>query len=82
MNTNNNTNKAKRVPDLEKIRKLPTANDMLDELYGKKGTPTREAFIKEAYEYYNRVNAEMDAKKKEKAERIRAKRKQKELVAE
>jgi DNA-binding XRE family transcriptional regulator len=36
----------------EKISKLPTVNDMLDEEYGKKGTPTREAFKREAYAYY------------------------------
>jgi ribosome-binding protein aMBF1 (putative translation factor) len=36
----------------EKIRQLPTVNDMLDEKYGKEGTPTREVFNREAYAYY------------------------------
>jgi DNA-binding XRE family transcriptional regulator len=36
----------------EKISKLPTINDMLDEKYGKEETPEREAFNKEAYAYY------------------------------
>ncbi|GHV72639.1 transcriptional regulator [Bacteroidia bacterium] len=36
----------------EKIRQLPTVNAMLDEEYGKEGTPTREAFKREAYAYY------------------------------
>jgi ribosome-binding protein aMBF1 (putative translation factor) len=36
----------------DKISKLPTVNDMLDEKYGKEGTPTREAFNREAYSYY------------------------------
>ncbi|GHT66593.1 transcriptional regulator [Bacteroidia bacterium] len=36
----------------EKIRQLPTINDMLDEEYGKEGTPTRDAFNREAYAYY------------------------------
>jgi ribosome-binding protein aMBF1 (putative translation factor) len=36
----------------EKISKLPTVNDMLDEEYGKEGTPTREAFKREAYAWY------------------------------
>jgi DNA-binding XRE family transcriptional regulator len=36
----------------EKISKLPTANDMLDEKYGKEGTPAREVFNREAYAYY------------------------------
>jgi ribosome-binding protein aMBF1 (putative translation factor) len=36
----------------DKIEKLPTANEMLDELYGKSGTSKREAFRKEAYAYY------------------------------
>jgi DNA-binding transcriptional regulator YiaG len=36
----------------EKISNLPMVNDMLDEEYGKEGTPTREAFKREAYAYY------------------------------
>jgi DNA-binding XRE family transcriptional regulator len=36
----------------EKIRQLPTVNDMLDEKYGKEGTPARETFNREAYAYY------------------------------
>jgi DNA-binding XRE family transcriptional regulator len=36
----------------EKISKLPTVNDMLDEKYGKEKTPERESFKKEAYSYY------------------------------
>jgi ribosome-binding protein aMBF1 (putative translation factor) len=36
----------------DKINLLPTVNDMFDEEYGKTGTPTREAFKKEAYAYY------------------------------
>jgi len=34
------------------IEKLPTANNMLDDLYGKDGTFSRESFKKEAYSYY------------------------------
>ncbi len=37
----------------DKINKLPTVNDELDEMYGKEGTPEREAFRKEAYAYYS-----------------------------
>ena len=36
----------------DKIEKLPTANDMLDNLYGKEGSAERELFKKEAYSYY------------------------------
>jgi ribosome-binding protein aMBF1 (putative translation factor) len=36
----------------EKISKLPTVNDMLDEKYGREGTPTRDVFNREAYAYY------------------------------
>jgi len=36
----------------ENVEKLPTTNDMLDNLYGKEGTPQRESFKKEAYSYY------------------------------
>ena len=39
--------------NLEKIRKLPTFNDHLDEKYGKVGTASREKFSKEAQAYYN-----------------------------
>jgi len=35
------------------IEKLPTTNDMLDNLYGKEGTYERELFKTEAYSYYN-----------------------------
>ncbi|GHT33301.1 transcriptional regulator [Bacteroidia bacterium] len=42
----------RRKLNWEKIRQLPTVNDMLDEKYGKEGTPTREVFNKEAYAYY------------------------------
>ena len=34
------------------IEKLPTANDMLNNLYGKDGSIERESFKKEAYSYY------------------------------
>jgi hypothetical protein len=33
----------------DKISKLPTVNDMLDEKYGKEGTSAREAFNREVY---------------------------------
>jgi DNA-binding XRE family transcriptional regulator len=36
----------------EKISKLPTVNDMLNEKYGKEKTPERETFNREAYAYY------------------------------
>ena len=35
-----------------KIEKLPTVNDMLDNLYGKEGSVERALFKKEAYSYY------------------------------
>jgi DNA-binding XRE family transcriptional regulator len=35
-----------------KIEKLPTTNDMLDELYGEEGSSERETFKKEAYSFY------------------------------
>lgn len=39
--------------DLEKIkRELPTANDYLDDKYGKQGTPEREEFSKNALSFY------------------------------
>lgn len=39
--------------DLERIkRELPTANDYLDEKYGKQGTPEREDFSKNALAFY------------------------------
>jgi hypothetical protein len=38
--------------NIEKVRKLPTANELLNDKYGKDGTPEREAFRKEAYAYY------------------------------
>jgi DNA-binding XRE family transcriptional regulator len=47
----------------EKISKLPTVNDMLDEKYGKEGTPEREAFNKDAYAYYAGQIIEMARKK-------------------
>jgi DNA-binding XRE family transcriptional regulator len=36
----------------ETIEKLPTTNDMLDDLYGKEGSSEREIFKAEAYSYY------------------------------
>ena len=36
----------------EKIEKLPTVNDMLDKKYGKPGTPSRDAFNREAAAFY------------------------------
>ncbi len=36
----------------EKIRKLPTSNDLLDKEYGVRGTKSREKFAKEARAYY------------------------------
>jgi len=36
----------------DKIEKLPTVNDMLDNMYGKEGSEEREFFKKEAYSYY------------------------------
>lgn len=39
--------------DLERIkRELPTANDYLDEKYGKQGTPERDEFSKKALSFY------------------------------
>jgi len=38
--------------NLEKIRSLPTFNDLLDEKYGKVGTTSREKFSKESQAYY------------------------------
>jgi len=38
--------------NLEKIRSLPTFNDLLDEKYGKVGTASREKFSKESQAYY------------------------------
>ena len=38
--------------NLEKIRSLPTFNDLLDEKYGKVGTTSREKFLKESQAYY------------------------------
>ena len=39
--------------DLERIkRELPTANDYLDQKYGKQGTPEREDFSKNALAFY------------------------------
>ncbi len=39
--------------DLEKIRKnLPNYSDILDEKYGKEGTPEREQFETEALDFY------------------------------
>jgi ribosome-binding protein aMBF1 (putative translation factor) len=39
--------------DIERIRReLPTANDYLDNKYGKQGTPKREEFSKRANAYY------------------------------
>lgn len=36
----------------EKLAKLPTFNQQLDEEYGKPGTPEREAFHEEAISWY------------------------------
>ncbi len=38
--------------NLDKIRQLPTANALLDEKYGEKGTETREAFSAKARAWY------------------------------
>ena len=35
-----------------RIEKLPTTNDMLDNIYGKEGSSERELFKKEAFSYY------------------------------
>ena len=44
---------ARQKLDLEKIkRELPTANDYLDNQYGKQGTPEREEFNAKALSYY------------------------------
>ncbi len=51
--------------DMDKIRQLPTTDAMLDEKYGKKGTPIRDAFNREADAYYRDVIAKADAKKEE-----------------
>jgi DNA-binding XRE family transcriptional regulator len=42
----------KKQLNWSKIEKLPTANKMLDDLYGKEGSSEREIFKKEAYAYY------------------------------
>jgi len=36
----------------DKIKQLPTFNDLLDEKYGKQGTDSRKKFTQEAYAYY------------------------------
>jgi len=36
----------------DKIEKLPTVNNMLDNMYGKDGSAERELFKKKAYSYY------------------------------
>jgi DNA-binding XRE family transcriptional regulator len=38
--------------NMEKVRKLPTVSDMLDEKYGEERSPQRESFRREAYAYY------------------------------
>ncbi|MDR0976626.1 MAG: helix-turn-helix domain-containing protein [Prevotellaceae bacterium] len=38
--------------NIKKVRQLPTANELLDDKYGKEGTPQRDTFNKEAYSYY------------------------------
>lgn len=38
--------------DPEKLAKLPTANDTLDEKYGKLGTPSREKFNEESLAWF------------------------------
>lgn len=55
--------------NLAKIKQLPTANDDLDNTYGKHGTPEREVFSKEAIAYYY-------------GELIKEKRKEKHLTQE
>ncbi len=42
----------RRRLNLEKIRKLPTANEQLDKKYGKIGTPEREKFHQKAMAWY------------------------------
>ncbi len=42
----------RRRLNLKKIRKLPTANEMLDQKYGKEGTPERNAFREKAMAWY------------------------------
>ena len=41
-----------RELDMEKVSKLPTANDMLDEKYGKVGTESRAEFDAKALAWY------------------------------
>ncbi len=42
----------RRKLNLEKIRKLPTANEYLDKKYGKIGTQSREVFHEKAMAWY------------------------------
>jgi len=53
-NSNQNFRQMERPKlDLERIkRELPTANDYLDEKYGKQGSPEREEFSKKALSFY------------------------------
>jgi len=46
-----NTINRKQI-NFEKLRKLPTANDDLDQKYGKVGTESREIFSNQAHAYY------------------------------
>ena len=41
-----------RILDMEKVSKLPTANDLLDEKYGKEGTASRAEFDAKALAWY------------------------------
>lgn len=41
--------------DENKLKNLHNANELLDIKYGKKGTPKRDKFEKEAIEYYNEI---------------------------
>ncbi len=58
------------ILDMERIkRELPNYGDILDEKYGKEGTPTREQFNKEALDFYasqivlhNRLDAKITQK--------------------
>lgn len=40
--------------NFDKIRKLPTANEHLDQKYGKEGTPEREQFKAKAIKYFRK----------------------------
>ena len=42
-----------RKLDMEKVSKLPTTNDLLDEKYGKEGTASRAEFDAKALAWYH-----------------------------